>query len=343
MFRAVAFDARMRDFSGIGTYIRGLLTALGQAEQSPKIIREDSAPRIYSLREQWEIPRRFKETSAALLHVPHYNVPAIMASRCIVTVHDLIHLKFPQFLPSPLARAYAAFFLRFVVPRARSILTVSEFTKQDMVRTLGLRPERITVTPLGAPDVRPPAPDDAAFLAQAGLSEGFFLYIGNLKPFKNIPRLVRVYSAWAKAHFGSPPLVLVGRNFLPHLQPDLKSGPNVRWLGEVPVERLSALYRSARALLFPSLYEGFGLPPLEAMAHGTPVLCSNRASLPEVAGDAALQVDPEDDSALAQGIDRLANDASLRNELSERGRVRARLFTWERTARLTREAYERCL
>jgi glycosyltransferase involved in cell wall biosynthesis len=360
MKRSVCLDARMWRASGIGTYLRGLLPALESAGwgtwhfsalvgetfrlgESTASVRRVSAP-IYSLREQWEIPAAFRGSRAGLLHVPHYNVPLTLAGRSVVTVHDLIHLKFPEFLSSRLARAYAHFYFRTVVPRARAILTVSEHTRRDLIQELGIPADRITVAPPAVPaGFRPidlaQAREQTASLR---LPERFFLYVGNLKEFKNVPFLLRAYREWTAAR-GGPPLVVVGRNFIPGLEAQLQGDPHVRWLQSVENEALPAIYAQSLALVFPSLYEGFGLPPLEAMACGTPVICSNRASLPEVVGDAAILFDPTDVAALRDAFDVVASNETKRTGMREAGLRQSGKFSWQKTAEATLKVYEGCL
>jgi len=348
----VAIDARMVNFSGIGTYLRGLLTHLpeqagdtgsftlfGRPEELkiwPGSIVPARAP-IYSLREQWAIPRAFRRSGAGLLHVPHYNVPVTSVSRALVTVHDLIHLKFPQFLPSGFAHAYARFFLLRVVPRARAIITVSEHSKRDLVELLRVPEAKITVTPLGTSDAFHPRTADeiAPILASRGLEAGYLLYVGNLKEFKNVPFLVDTYAKLRVRHPDLPPLVLVGRNSIPGFEEKIRSTPGVRWLSSLEFDQLPPFYCGARALIYPSLYEGFGLPPLEAMASGTPVVCSNRASLPEVVGDAALVVDPESEAELGTAMVNVIFDQALGERLRAAGLARAATFSWRRTAEIT--------
>ncbi len=356
----ICIDARMIGASGIGTYLQGFLDVLQRRKnlpisfcllgdpsrlpQGPWQIRSASSS-IYSLSEQMELPWLMRRAGAALLHAPHYNMPCFAASRTIVMVHDLIHLKFPQFWPSAIARAYAYFFFHQVVPRARAILTVSENTKRDLMEMLSIPGERITVT---YPAVRHDQfqaiqPEALSEFRKLELPGEYLLYVGNLKEFKNVERLVEAYSRLKASHPDIPPLVLVGRNFIPGFEERIASVKGIRWIGEVRRELLPCLYKKALVFLFPSLYEGFGLPPLEAMASGTPVLCSNRASLPEVVGDAALFVNPESTEDLAAGIERLAGSDALRKELSAKGLKQAARFSWDRMTDQTLRVYEQCL
>ena len=356
----ICIDARMIQASGIGTYLRGLLDAF-QTRSKPSLslrllgdpaklpsgpwsIGEVTAS-IYSLKEQAEIPWSVHQADAALLHAPHYNMPLLGAPRTIVTVHDLIHLKFPQFWPSIAARAYAQFFFHQVIPRAKRVLTVSENTKRDLIEILSIPADRITVTYPGVSHdrFRTISPESRTTFEKLGLPRDYLLYVGNLKEFKNVERLVEAYRQARQTNHDFPELVLVGRNFIPGFEQHLNEITGVRWLGEVLPELLPCLYKNAISFLFPSLYEGFGLPPLEAMASGTPVLCSNRASLPEAVGDAALLVDPERIEEIVAGINRLVSDSALRKELSVKGLQQAARFSWDKMADQTWQAYEQCL
>ncbi|OGR89159.1 MAG: hypothetical protein A2992_09850 [Elusimicrobia bacterium RIFCSPLOWO2_01_FULL_59_12] len=349
----------MAQASGIGTYIRGLLGAFSACRPASLTLtlitgKDDGvdgdwtriplSARFYSPSEQVAVPWAFRRSGAKLLHSPHYNLPVVLASRCVVTVHDLIHLKFPQFLPSRLAWIYAQSVFRQWIPRARAILTVSENTKKDLIETLGIPESKITVTPPGVPDgFHPLAPADyQPALESLKLPKGYFLYVGNLKEFKNVPRLLEAYRRLRQKKMYAPPMVFVGENFIPGFDRELENTPYVRWFPDLDRGALPAVYAGALALVFPSLYEGFGLPPLEAMACGTPVICSNRASLPEVVGDAALQVDPLSLDDLVNAMKRLCEDTALAGVLSAKGLQRAAQFTWDTTAAKTLDVYRRC-
>ena len=355
----IAIDARMINASGIGTYLQGLLEGI-QSQSRPdfsfKLLgdlkRLPSGPwttraacsKIYSLAEQLEIPWAARGEKATLVHAPHYNMPCLLASRTVVTVHDVIHLKFPQYWPSVAARAYARFFFSRVIPKARVILTVSENTKRDLVEMLAIPAERIIVTYPAISHVRFQSPDPGLLPEFEALSlpHPYLLYVGNLKQFKNVERLVNVHQRlWASKKV--PPLVLVGRNFILGFDRRLAQAEGIRWLGEVRPALLPWLYKQALAFLFPSLYEGFGLPPLEAMASGTPVLCSNRASLPEVVGDAALMIDPENIEEMAAALGRLVEDDALRKGLAAKGLMQAQRFSWDQMAERTLRVYRDCL
>jgi glycosyltransferase involved in cell wall biosynthesis len=358
--RVIAVDIRMIKASGIGTYLRGLLHALkekladneelafvanAQDALSASTRSAAAAGGIYSLREQWTVPRACRELSADLLHSPHYNIPLLMTGRCVVTVHDLIHLKFPQFLRSSLEKAYAHFFFKQVIPRTRAILTVSEHTKRDLMEILHIPGSKITVASPGVPERFKPQSAEAVdrVLKSTGLQKGYFLFVGNFKEFKNVRFLVETYQLLTKKLPGCPPLVLIGRNFMPGFEALLSSIPSIRWLRDVPTEDLPALYSGALALVFPSLYEGFGFPPLEAMACGTCVITAGSASLPEVVGDAGLTIDPTNRDSLLEAMTRLLYSPDLQTDLRQRGLQRASLFSWDALAEKTMAVYRQCL
>jgi glycosyltransferase involved in cell wall biosynthesis len=360
---AICFDARMASFSGIGTYIRGLLNALSKNHQDALPLTLITSPEdanthwdaswktvpvssgIYSVAEQVVIPNVFRKSGAALLHVPHYNLPILQANRCVITVHDLIHLKFPEFLPSKAAYLYAWAFFHLIVPKARGLLTVSENTKKDLMQMLRIPADRITVTYPGVPeDCKPQQPSESQpVLDSFGLKPGYFLYVGNLKEFKNVQRLLQAYQQLQQSQSDAPPLVFVGHNFIPGFDQALRSARSVVWIPEINRSHLPKVYAGALALIFPSLYEGFGLPPLEAMACGIPVICSNRGSLPEVVGDAAVMIDPLSLDEMARAMNHILNEPSFRQGLAEKGLRRAAKFNWDQTARQTRQVYEQCL
>jgi glycosyltransferase involved in cell wall biosynthesis len=360
MSGSICFDARMAQASGIGTYIRGLLKALadlGTVVPAMTLLTDPPngvvgpwaripvSDRFYSWREQISVPQAFRRSGAQLLHVPHYNVPIWLASRSIVTVHDLIHLKFPEFLPSRLAWLYAQSFFRHWVPKTRAILTVSENTKKDIITMLGIPETKITVTPPGVPDGfrELKRADVEAGLRPLGLTPGYFLYVGNLKEFKNTPRLLKSYRDLHQRHPECPPFVFVGKNFIAGFDQELQKHPSVRWFPALDREMLPLMYAGAKALVFPSLYEGFGLPPLEAMACGTPVICSDRGSLPEVVGDAAVTVDPLNEEEIMTAMRRIWQEPNLGASLSIKGRERSRRFNWQTTAERTLGVYQQVL
>lgn len=283
-----------------------------------------------------------------VFHATNYLIThPLRRARCVVSIHDLTVLLMPEWHPAERVRVMHAG-LRASAERADRIIADSEATKADIVKHLGVEPGRVAVVPLGVgPAFRPlgDAEVDAA-LAPHGLTrDDYLLFLGTLEPRKNLPRLLDALTSLPER---VGPLVLAGapgwgtEELQPRLDALTRRG-RIRPLGYVPPSLRVPLLTGARMLVFPSLYEGFGWPPLEAMACGTPVVTSNVSALPEVVGDAALLIDPLDVEGLAGAIGRLWEDAALRDDLRARGLARARTFTWDVTARLTLEAYRAAL
>ena len=362
----IAIDARkLRDF-GIGTYIRNLLIELSRLDHETdyvvlcrpedvesgevlgpnfRMVPESAPP--YSVAEQIRIPLALARERAHLVHEPHYVLPPAIGCRSVVTIHDCIHLMFPQYLPNRLAYAYAKGSMWSATRKADRILTVSEASKRDILRFFNVPPDKVSVI-YNAIDERFLGPADTTRMdlvrQRYQLDHPFVLYVGNIKPHKNVDRLI---DAFGRARHGGPEdlkLVIIGDELskYPVLRQAVhrhKLDKHVRFLGFQPHDTLAAFYRLARAFVFPSLYEGFGLPPLEAMACGTPVVTSNVSSLPEIAGGAALLVDPYDADAIAEGIHRAVTDETLRADLRVRGMARARTFSWSQSVAAIHRLY----
>jgi len=366
----IAIDARKLHDFGIGTYIRNLVTELGALDLETRYVlltrREDAATataagtnfeavietsRPYSFAEQWHVPRAAARARADLLHEPHYVLPPLTRCKTVVTIHDCIHLRFPEYLPSKAASVYAHTMIRLAARKADRVLTVSDASKRDILHYTGIAPEKVVVVHNGL-DARFAAAPDAEAVERVRqrfqLDHPFVLYVGNIKPHKNLERLIAAFAAMRADGPEGLKLVVIGDETSRH--PGLRQAvhrhrldKHVRFFGFQPAATLVIFYRLARAFVFPSLYEGFGLPPLEAMANETPVVTSNLSSLPEVAGDAALLVDPYDVTAIADGIRRAVTDEALRQTLIARGRARAREFSWTRAASDTLTVYRQVL
>nr|MBA3948001.1 glycosyltransferase family 4 protein [Herpetosiphonaceae bacterium] len=298
--------------------------------------------------QQWELPRRARATRADLLHATGFDAPLWQPLPLVYTVHDLIGMLYPQNLP-PVARFYWSRWLPWSVHFARHIIADSQCTQRDLHRLLAVPLERITVVPLAADGRFVPQPPEtnAALRARLHLAERMILYVGTIEPRKGIDTLL---DAWAllAAELPDTQLVIAGKlgwyTERLHLQIEqLGLAGRVLWTGYVADEDLPALYSAADVFVFPSRYEGFGLPPLEAMACGTPVVVSNAAALPEVVGAAGLLHPPNDAIALARLLRLVLNQPALHAELRARGLRQARSFSWWRTAQQTAAVYRAAL
>lgn len=300
--------------------------------------------RVIPFRRLWTHVRLAWEVAVStpdVLFVPAHVLPLIHPTRSVVTVHDLGYLCYPHMHPRR-ARRYLEWGTRFSANAAARVIVDSRATRDDLVRYYGISPAKVVVAhPAGVEGMAPVT--DAVRLADIkqryGTGERYFLYVGTLQPRKNLETLLRAYAhLQARGQLASDiKLVLAGRpgwmseGILQLARREDLAG-QVILSGYVPQEDLAALLSGALAFVWPSWYEGFGLPILEAMACGTPVICSNAASLPEVAGDAALLFSPDAMEGLAQAMQRLAHDAALRRELVQRGLERLEAFSWQQCA-----------
>jgi alpha-1,3-rhamnosyl/mannosyltransferase len=360
----LVLDARTATdhFPGIGRYVVNLARVLPQAAPGlPLSLLHDpsaAATRLalpdlsriacpvspFSVRQQWAVPRTLKRAQATLYHSPYYLMPYRPGVPAVLTVYDLIPLLFPRHSTAR-ARLFFRWAMTLALHAARYTIAISEATRRDFLRYFPIPPERIVAVPLAAEPVFRPQPPEVIATARAhyGLPERYALYLGSNKPHKNLVHLVGAISR--TTHHASRITLVVAGDWDPRYPQArqraeaLGLGERVRFLGPVAEADLPALYSGATLFAFPSLYEGFGLPVLEALACGAPVVCSNTSSLPEVAGEAALLVDPLDENALAGAIDRLWRDDELRQELRKRGLCQPARFSWERTARETLAVY----
>jgi glycosyltransferase involved in cell wall biosynthesis len=363
----VAIDARKLHDFGIGTYIRNLLRHLARIDRENEFVLLSHEPDMgvaatlgenfravlepsdnYSIAEQIHVPWVLMREKPDVYHAPHYVLPVAVRSRSVVTIHDCIHLMFPQYLPNRAAYAYARGAMWSAARRSDRILTVSEASKRDILHFFNVPPDKISVVYNAIDESiwEEPAPEDIERVRERfQLDQRFVLYAGTIKPHKNLVRLIEAFAELRKGEFEELKLLIIGDEIskLPALRRAVHSQKlhkHVRFLGFLPDETLAALYRLASVFVFPSLYEGFGLPPLEAMASGTPVVTSNISSLPEIAGDAAVLVDPYDVGSIVEGMRRVLSDPTLANEMRLKGLIRARDFSWERSVLRTHEIYQ---
>jgi glycosyltransferase involved in cell wall biosynthesis len=362
----IGIDARKLHDFGIGTYIRNLLRQLARLDRENEFVLlcrpedcrglatlgENFRPvaetaGTYTIAEQLRVPLALRREGVGLFHAPHYVLPPLVRCPSVVTIHDCIHLMFPQYLPNRLAHTYARASIALAVRRAARVLTVSESSKRDILHFVDVPPDRIEVIYNAFDErfsVEPPEEDVVRVRDRYQLHDEFVLYAGNVKPHKNLQRLIEAFDLVRKRDLEHVKLVLIGDEIsrysaLRRAVHRHRLHKHVRFLGYLPSETLAVMYRLAGVFVFPSLYEGFGLPPLEAMASGTPVVTSNVSSLPEVAGDAAVLVDPYDPGAIADGIYRVLTDERLRRDLRLRGIERARRFSWQQSVRRVHDIY----
>jgi len=277
-----------------------------------------------------------------------FVAPLRLARPCVVTIYDLSFIHFPQVL-SPSRRLYLRLFTVLTCRRARRVIAISHSTARDLTQTLGISAGKIDVAAPGydAGVYRPlPAEQVTAFRQQKGLPERFWLFIGTLEPRKNLPTLLRAYAVLPKSE--RLPLVLGGGKgwqydeiFATIDQHNLTD--EVHLPGFVPVEELSLWYNSAEAFIYPSVFEGFGLPVLEAMACGRPVIVSDTSSLPEIAGDTGMRVPPQDVNAWTEALHRASCDAAWREQAGRDGPAQIARYTWQATARETIASYRRAI
>ena len=369
----IVIDTRhIRDF-GIGTYIRNLVRALAKLDSENRYIlvtysadaqewnglpsnfelalyeRKDS-----DLFDQAAFPLFLRGLRADLYHIPLNVVSVLMPTPYVVTVHDMSSLLYDQ-MPTR-RRRFRRYQFRRGLERAGRIIAVSNATQRDIEGLFGINAGKIRRI-YNAPDPQfleanpdPSDPEQLLTLERYQIRRPFLLYVGTIRPQKNIPRLVEAFAvlrAELEGHptYGDLRLIIIGDEISRHpevrrtvIQTRVEQA--VRFLGFVPFDTLRTFYASAAAFVFPSLYEGFGLPPLEAMASGTPVVTSNVSSLPEVVGDSAVLVNPENVFEIARGIREALTSESLREALVRRGHQQARKFSWEATARQVLDVYQ---
>ncbi|MBN2383120.1 glycosyltransferase [bacterium] len=368
--KRIGIDVRKINDFGIGTHIQNIVKNLSMVDTEHEFILfhhlseinhlelqnekffhiVDRSPK-YSLREHLSLPIKMKQYDLDLYHSPHYVLPIIHNCPMIVTIHDVIHLLFPQYLPSRMAHTYAKMMMFLSTKSAVKVISVSQSSKRDIVRYLNIAPEKIEVIYNAVSDIFKPM-DDPELKDQLsqkfGVTGDYLLYVGNLMPHKNLKRLIYAFYRLRRKLKIDIKLVIVGEG-IPHyrelriLANDLGLKDKVIFLGFIAKKWLPILYNKAKVFVFPSQYEGFGLPPLEAMACGTPVVTSNTSSLPEVVSDAGLLIDPYNVEELIEAMELCITDEHLRQKLVTKGLERVKHFSWERTAQRTLQIYQEIL
>ena len=362
----IGIDARLVYYSraGIGQYITRLAEALAKLNNNQEEFvllqsRKDETQIVnggnFSRVSLWTPSHHWAEQTALrfeigrlrldVLHSPDFIPPFQRNCKSVITIHDLAFLLYPHFLTKESARYYGQ--IDQAVRRTDHIIAVSESTRQDTIKLLGVPERRITVIHEAAsPIYRQLDPEEARhFVAESyGLDRDYILFVSTIEPRKNLPGLLQAYRKLLDDYKRPEGLVLAGaQGWLSQEVYDIVENLNlhqhVRFLGRVPSEHLLYLYNAARLLVHPSFYEGFGLPPLEAMTCGTPVIVSHVSAMPEVVGDAALLIDPHDIDGLTVAMWRVLTDEDLRANLIVKGLKRARMFSWQRAAQETLGVY----
>ena len=373
---AIDYTSAVNQNAGIGRFVRSLVDALVATDPTNEYLllhatpnpgrdpRVPTGPRVSRRRlpvsERWlnvvwhraraPLAVDWLTGSVDIFHSPDFVLPPVHRARTILTVHDLAFLLYPECADAAL-RAYLEKTVPYSARRADFIVADSENTRRDVISLLGIDPERVSVVPGGVDPSFHPVDDPArrrALRERLGLGPDipYILFVGVIEPRKNLVGLLEAFSILKSRQSLPHKLVVVGRKgwLWEETMERAASSPfrdDVIFPGFIPDGELATLYSAAETFAFPSHYEGFGLPVLEAMACGTPVVSSRASSLPEVVGDAGLQIDPEDPEGLAAALELLALNPELRADLSRRGLERAAQFSWAAAARSQIEVYER--
>ena len=365
----IAIDAHSvgTQLGGNVTYITSLIDALAEIDKANQytlyVTMPEAVERYTGRWDNFNVRRTLPHTP--LIRIPitlafelrrrpvdllfvQYTAPLFAPCKVVTTIHDISYEHLPETF-NRRSRFQMKLTIRHTARHADHVIASSEYSRQDVIDTYQLRPEKVTAIPLAAPASYKPVTDQSRLnliREKYSIKGDFILGVGSIHPRKNLSRLISAYAALVKRRDDVPALILVGKKgWLSYETFNAKElsglGDRVRFTGFVPDEDLPPLYSAAKVFVYPSFFEGFGLPPLEAMQCGTPVITGNRTSLPEVVGDAGLQVDPFQIDAIADAIEKVLSDEKLSSELSERGLKRAEKFSWGSTARQTLAVFER--
>lgn len=369
--------------TGVGRYLLGLASGLRQipgderyelwlqaalqddhpawALASEKLRLRRLPIRHMSIRQNWVLPRELRGARPDLLHYPHFDLPPTVTTPAVATIHDLKYLSHPGFFPqmSAIKRLAMRWMIASTVRQARLVIADSDYTRQDLFQRFALHPEKTRVVHLGVDELytRPlPAEAVQAVRQRYRLAEDYILFVGERRPHKNITGLLRAFDLLVNPEgfeskssgFDSYQLVIAGKSYADYQEPErlaeeLSLGDSVRFLDYVPDADLPALYRGASAFALLSYYEGFGLPVVEAMVCGTPVVAANRTCLPEICGEAALLVEPDQPEQIAHSLAQILPGGDLREQTIARGLQRAAEFTWRACAQKTLDVYHDAL
>src|SRR3989338_2228688 len=362
----IVIDARMAIAKGygIGRYVYNLienLAAIDRRDEFTLLVNDDFLLPIVnkasnfkllrvnikwlSIEEQIRIPMLLNKLRLNLFHAASFAVPVIQPCRTVAAIYDLIHMVFPEHY-TWLHRLYYQIVLRQALRNAKMIITISESSKKDLLSYYDIPDNKIAIAYPAVESKFRPISDRSAiddFKRRHGLPGHFILHVGNRKKHKNIPGLIAAYSLLNERNKESHFLVLSGPrdNETAALVGKFHVESRIIFAGDIAEDELPLIYNAADVFVFPSLYEGFGLPPLEAMACGVPVVTSNVSSLPEVVGPAGVTIDPKNSAAIALAIAQILSDANFKERLIKRGLAQAQRFSWENCARSTLKVYEK--
>jgi glycosyltransferase involved in cell wall biosynthesis len=360
----IGLDARLygTKYRGLGRYVKKLVDGLAQTDQQNNytvFLTEDNfddfktlnpnfkkvllPARWYSFKEQWQAPKIIAKENLDLMHFPHFNVPYFYSGRFIITLHDLIINHFPNSRATTLPKWLYRFklwgyklLLKRTISRAEKIIVPSQFVKEDVVKHYPVAAAKVKVIYEG---YFLDEDQQTADIARFKISRPFLLYVGSAYPHKNLEKLIVVFKQLNRQK--EYQLVLVGRHdyFYRRLQKEAGDDEDIIFTGYLADSELAALYQQARLYVFPSSYEGFGLPPLEAMAHGLPVASAASSCLPEVLGEAAIYFDPNNEKEMLAAIKNVLTDEKLRAKLIMLGQKNIARFSWETMVKETQELY----
>jgi glycosyltransferase involved in cell wall biosynthesis len=369
----IAIDIRRINEFGVGTYIWNLVRNLSAVDTRNEYFLLGSRSDFEELgslgpnfshfprdipptgwREHFALPLKLRKQHLDVVHIPHHEGFFVPPGKCVVTIHDCVHVKFPLENLSRFKRYKIYLRTKRAVETASRVLAVSNSTRDDLVNIFDLDAQRISVIHNALDErftVASGGEDRKTVLERYQLNDPFVLYSGRIRPHKNVHRLIEAFAVLKNELAGDErysrlKLIVIGDELSRHQYLRLtvvRSGvqQDVRFFGFVPYRTLQVFYQSAALFAFPSLYEGFGLPPLEAMANRTPVLASNTSSLPEVLGDAALLINPENVFEIARGMKSILTEQAVKERLVAKGLQQISKFSWRSAARQVIEAYER--
>ncbi len=366
----IAIDARKVNDFGIGTYVRNLIREIAELDHDNNYLvftgpgHRDAFRRlpenfqiiiqrspVYSVRELFTLSWDLMRLKVDLYHATHYVLPLIVPCRAVVTIHDIIHLLYPEFLPNRLAFIYAERMIRHSLQRGDRVISVSRNTRADLKSYFQVDGKKIKTIYNGIDEEfrkTLPAEELERWMRHLGLERPYLLFVGNPKPHKNLDNVVKAYAQAVKMHDFPHKLVCVGDRSglefkIRQRASQLGIEDRILLLGHVAQEALPAIYQGAAVFLYPTLYEGFGLPVIEAMASGVPVITSNTSALKEIAAGYADLVNPLDLDGMAEAIVRLVSDADHRKSLRKVGQRRSEDFRWRQAAEQTLAVYHQAV